>query len=113
MDHERMDRLLAAINTFNRSSDITDFGALLADACVYENHGSSGDQIRHALHGQASTRWSGHHPISIATSGDLIVTIARNSFRDDTTSLIGNVYKFGADGLIERIVSLDAHDRER
>ncbi len=110
MHHDHMDQWLAAINTFNQRHDLTDFGALLADTCVYANHGSSGDEIRHVLHDQADTRWLGHHPISIATSGDLIVTIARNTFRDDTTALIGNVYKFGPHGLIERIVSLDAHD---
>jgi hypothetical protein len=104
---------MAAVSSFNQG-DLKPLADLLADNCIFYSSagllGESRDQIMARLQEGRDAGWTRHSPISVSAAGDFLSSLYRNDFADGTSVIAGGIIRYGEDGSIVELRSLEPPD---
>jgi hypothetical protein len=96
----------AAVAGWNEG-DFGPMSALMAPDCIFDHVGTSRDEIIAFLQKERADGQLRHDPVCVTASGSVLVTIARNTFADGSTSFAGGAMRFNDDGQIFYIAAVD------
>ena len=103
-----------AVEGFNRG-DLEPLSRLLADGCEFNSSmgpvGTSRDEIVARMREGLDGGWTSHNLLGVHAAGEFLTSCYRNDFSDGSSFFGAGVLRFGPDGKIAEIRSLEAADQ--
>ena len=101
---------LRAVDAFN-NGDLAVLGELLSDDCTFDGtagrFGTTREEIVKALQDGRDAGWLSHNVIATAAAGEFLVSVYENRYADGSRVTAAGCARFGADGKVTEIRSMD------
>jgi hypothetical protein len=101
-----LQRWMDVVSAFN-NGDAGPLSALFDEACSWPNVGTGRDQIMARINELIGQGWNRHEVLSVAGTGALVTSLARNTMTNGTTWVVAGTIRFGDNGKVVELFSLN------
>ena len=109
-EHTVIARWGAAVDHFNQG-DLQPLADMLAEDCEFRAStgpvGTTRAEIIESLRAGLDEGWTGHYPLGLTAAGNFLAGVYRNEYADGTSVIAAGILRFGDDGKIVEMRSIE------